>query len=271
MNGLKFFFLLIMGVMMLACTQEKKEVPVITSAPSIRLEDASGSIDSARAIIRSSMERHGGARYQDLDIQFVFRKQAFRATRQNGLFTYSRAFADSTGNAIRDVLSNDLFFREINGTRAVLSAKDSLEFASSVNSVVYFVLQPAFLMDPAVHAELIGTSTIKGSPYYKIRVTFSEEGGGKDHEDEFVYWIHRDSMTMDYLAYNYLTSGGGVRFREGINFREIGGLRFADYVNYKPLTDTREVSSFDTLFTTDQLIEVSRILNEAIQVTRPQQ
>lgn len=109
MNGLKFFFLLIMGVMMLACTQEKKEVPVITSAPSIRLEDASGSIDSARAIIRSSMERHGGARYQDLDIQFVFRKQAFRATRQNGLFTYSRAFADSTGNAIRDVLSNDLF------------------------------------------------------------------------------------------------------------------------------------------------------------------
>lgn len=271
MNGLKTTLFLLLGTLMQTCSQEKplptETVPVLPT----RLEDATNSVDSAAAIIRSCMERHGGARYQNLEIRFSFRKQAYQAMRKNGLFTYSRTFTDDAGNAIRDVLSNDLFFRELNGEKAVLSQKDSLDFASSVNSVVYFVLQPAFLADPAVHADLIGTTTIKGSPYYKIRVTFSEEGGGKDHEDEFVYWIHQENSTMDYLAYNYLTSGGGARFREGIAFRELEGLRFADYVNYKPVPDTREVATFDSLFESGQMLEVSRIINEDIQVILPQE
>ena len=271
MNGLKTTLFLLFGTLMQACSQKdpqpSKPAPVLPT----RLEDATNSADSAAVIILSCIERHGGVRYQDLDIQFTFRKQAYRAIRKNGLFTYSREFKDDDGNAIRDVLSNDLFFRELNGEKAALSPKDSLDFASSVNSVVYFVLQPAFLTDPAVRADLIGTATIKGNPYYKIRVTFSEEGGGKDHEDEFVYWIHQENRTMDYLAYNYLTSGGGARFREGIAFREIAGIRFADYINYKPVPDTREVATFDTLFEAGQMLEVSRIINEDIQVILPQE
>ena len=38
---------------------------------------------------------------------------------------------------------------------------------------------------------------------------------------------------MDHLAYSYETDGGGVSFRKGHNFRELNGMRFADYVNFK--------------------------------------
>jgi len=89
-------------------------------------------------------------------------------------------------------------------------------------------------------------------------VTFDQEGGGVDHEDVYVYWVHKQDMTVDYLAYSYQVNGGGVRFRSAYNRRKIGGIIFQDYINYKHDKDT-PVSSLDALYETGKLTELSKI------------
>ncbi len=87
-------------------------------------------------------------------------------------------------------------------------------YSNSVNSVAYFALLPFRLNDAAVNKRYIGTSEIKGEPYFEIEVTFQQKGGGKDHDDVFIYWIHQQHFTMDYLAYSFIVDGGGTRFRK---------------------------------------------------------
>jgi hypothetical protein len=222
--------------------------------------------DEATVLIRKAIEQHGGDLYTHSFMEFDFRDRHYTSRRNGGQFTYERIFTDEEGNGVRDVLSNDGFHREIKGEKVALSAKDSSDYSNSVNSVLYFVQLPYFLLDPAVNRSYLGETTIQGEPYHEILVTFSQEGGGKDYEDEFVYWIHRERFTMDFLAYNYLTDGGGARFRESYNVRTVEGIRFADYINYKPGEDSREVANFDSLFEAGKLVEVSRIDSENIQV-----
>ena len=222
--------------------------------------------DSAQWIVDQAIARHGGDVIDHSRISFDFRERHYVAQRRGGLFTYERIWQDTTGRRYRDVLTNERLYREIDGERVELTAKDSAAYANSVNSVIYFALLPYFLNDPAVRKTYLGRSSIQGQEYYKIKVTFRREGGGKDYEDEFIYWIRTGEFTLDYLAYNYLTDGGGARFREAYNVRNIKGIRFADYVNYKPDPDNREVAAFDSLFNAGQMEELSRIELEDIQV-----
>lgn len=222
--------------------------------------------DPAQAAVDRAIEAHGSQVVSGHVIEFDFRGRHYISKRDGGRFQYERIFTDSTGNRYRDVLTNDGLFREINGEQAELSAKDSSAYANSVNSVLYFALLPYYLNDPAVRKQYEGEGEVRGEPYHKIRVTFRREGGGKDYEDQFMYWIHRKDHTIDYLAYNYQTDGGGARFREAINARMIDGLRFADYINYKPATPTMAVETFDRLLEQDSLVELSRIISEEVSV-----
>ena len=99
-----------------------------------------------------------------------------------------------------------------------------------------------------------------------MRVTFDEEGGGEDYNDIFIYWFDKEDFSMDYLAYQYFTEGGGIRFREAINVREIEGITFQDYVNYKPDSDSIKLVGIDQVFENGNLIEISRIELENVKV-----
>jgi hypothetical protein len=132
------------------------------------------------------------------------------------------------------VLTNNSFSRTINGQVQQLPEERVKAFTASINSVIYFALLPFGLNDPAVKKELLDTVTIQKTSYAKIKVTFKQEGGGTDFQDEFLYYINQKTGTMDYLAYTYATEGGGIRFRQAINPRVVGGIRFQDYVNYEP-------------------------------------
>lgn len=88
--------------------------------------------------------------------------------------------------------------------------------------------------DKAVNKLYLGKVLIKGNEYYKIKVTFNEEGGGEDFEDVFVYWVQTGTFKVDYLAYSYAVNGGGIRFKEAYNERFVNGIRFVDYNNCKP-------------------------------------
>jgi hypothetical protein len=223
---------------------------------------------SAASIIQSALEAHGSAYLDSSQVQFRFRKHAYEAERQGGRYVYTRTLVAENGDTIRDQLTNEALRRSINGEPVELSSKDSAAYAGSVNSVVYFALLPYSLQDPAVQTEYLGQTKVKGEPYDKIKVTFKQAGGGTDYEDEYVYWFHHDRHTMDYLAYNYQVNGGGARFREAYNIREVNGVRFADYRNYKPVPDTRAVVTFDSLFEAGALEQVSLIETENVSSSR---
>ncbi len=219
--------------------------------------------DTAQYVADQAMERHGSALLDSCRVEFDFRGRHYIAVRNRGLFQYERIWTDTAGVHTRDVWTNGGLIREVDGQKTPLSAKDSSAYANSINSVIYFALLPNALNDPAVQKTFLGKTQIKNQPYFKIGVTFRQEEGGKDYQDEFVFWIHRDSFTLDYMAYNYLTDGGGARFRQAYNPRHIKGIRFVDYINFKPVPDTiRDVKSFDRLFENGQLEEISRIETE---------
>jgi hypothetical protein len=237
---------------------------VSCNAPQAAKDPVAAASLEAQPVIDQAIEAHGGERFKAMEVSFDFRDRHYRTIRNGGLFIYERSFRDSTG-AVTDVLNNQGFTRTINGAPVDLPAERVQAFSSSVNSVQYFALLPFGLNDPAVIKHLVGTVTIRQLPYSKVKVTFKQQGGGKDFEDEFLYWVNQKTHTVDYLAYTYATDGGGIRFREAINARTLGGIRFQDYINYEAAT-TIDFMQIDKLFEAGKLKELSRIELENIQV-----
>ncbi|UZR94620.1 DUF6503 family protein [Chondrinema litorale] len=256
---MKFFYFTLIILSILSCSTEKH-------GDSANKESINASDPKAQSIVEAAIEAHGNKLLDNAKISFEFRDRQYIALRNGGKFQYERIFTDSIGNNVRDVLSNNGFYRETNGDKSSLPDERVKAFSNSVNSVIYFALLPYFLNDQAVQKEYLGETTIKEELYDKVKVTFKAEGGGKDHDDEYVYFFHKEKHTMDYLAYNYQVNGGGARFREAYNVREVEGILFADYINYEALSKSMEVAEFDSLFNKGQMKELSRIESENIVV-----
>ena len=167
---------------------------------------------------------------------------------------------------MRDILENDGFHREVNGETVPLSEEWQGRYARSVNSVIYFALLPFPLNDSAVKKRYLGTEAIRGKSYHKIEVTFHQEKGGRDFDDVFIYWIHQEKHTMDYLAYEFHVDGGGLRFREAFNQRRVDGILFADFHNFKGDKSALAVSDLANAFVKGKLEKASEIVLENIKV-----
>lgn len=220
---------------------------------------------SADEIIARAIEVAGGDRYRTNRIEFNFRDIHYVSYRENGKRILQRLIQTDSA-LIEDTRTGDSFQRRVGDSVLVLPDSLSRKFSNSVNSVHYFAYLPYGLDGKAVYKELLGTVSINGRDYYKIRVTFSEQGGGEDYEDVFVYWFNTQTFRPDYLAYLYHTDGGGLRFREAYNDREVGGIRFSDYRNYKPQQDV-PVTALDSLFVHGGLEQLSVIELEDLQVS----
>jgi hypothetical protein len=221
---------------------------------------------SAQEIVDQAIALHGGERYNRMAISFDFRDRHYTAYRNNGIYRYTREFTDKQG-VIKDVLTNDGFQRYVNGDSVELPLERSNAFANSVNSVIYFALLPNGLNDEVVKKKLLDIVEVKGQQYYKIEVSFEEVGGGEDHEDVFIYWFHTKNFRMDYLAYQYHTEGGGMRFRAAFNQRIINGLLLADFYNYKPLLPSAVLDELDERFVSSELEQISEIKLENITIS----
>ncbi|UII33482.1 hypothetical protein LVD17_06555 [Fulvivirga ulvae] len=224
--------------------------------------------EDASLIVDKTIEQAGGSNYNGVEIEFTFRGKEYGAKMTDGKYEYVRLFKDSS-DLYRDVLSNDGFYREINGEKTDIPDSMAVKYSNSVNSVIYFAFLPKGLNDPAVNKTYLGFEEIKGKEYHKIKVTFDKNGGGKDFEDRFIYWINKSDHKIDYLAYQYYTDGGGFRFREAYNERIVEGIRFVDYINYKPKPDVpAELEKLGIAFTTGQLEELSRVELESVRVNK---
>ncbi len=223
-------------------------------------------LSKAQEVVDQAIQENGAYLFATSKVSFNFRGKGYSAERQGGNYIYKRFFQDSTG-AVEDMLVNSAeFSRTIDGQPISLTEEWQGRYGSSVNSVLYFVEILYRLNDPAVNKSYEGTATIKGEDYHTIKVTFGQENGGEDFEDEYLYWIHTKDFTLDYLAYNYLTDGGGVRFREAFDREKIKNITFQNYINYKPESKETPLQDLPALFENGQLQELSRIINEDIVV-----
>ncbi len=231
--------------------EETKEVGSNTKEP-----------DKAEAIVNEAIKAHGGHLYDSAAYGFTFRSKLYSFTNSGSHYKYEVKRKEKDWQVL-DVLVDDEFTRFVGNEEKSLSEKDKAKYVGALNSVIYFATLPHKLNDEAVNKAYKGTTTIKGVEYDVVRVTFDEEGGGQDHDDEFCYWINAKTKTVDYLAYNYQVNEGGVRFRSAYNPRTVDGIRFQDYVNYKaPLATPLE--ELPVLYEKELLKELSRIETEDI-------
>lgn len=221
---------------------------------------------TAQQIIDNAIVYSGADKVANSKITFNFRDKEYIATRQDGSFKLYRGYKKDS-ICIEDYLSNDNFERDIDKQKIHVPDSMVTRYSNSVNSVHYFSVLPFGLNDNAVNKKLLPATTVNGKEYYKIQVSFSEEGGGEDFDDIFIYWIGKEDFLVDYLAYSYHTNGGGMRFRvlKEQCIRE--GIRFVDYHNYKPLTKDISLIDSDKAFENNQLQKVSEIVLKDIEVT----
>jgi len=244
---MKYMYFLLLVFFFTSCSEEKKQL-------------------TANEIIDKAIQNAGGDRYENAEIDFVFRKNEYKSIRQGGKFQLERFSKDSTGNKIRDILNNDGLQRLVNDSVTKLQDSLILPVGNSINSVHYFVHLPFGLNDPAANKELIGKDSIAGREYYEVKVKFAEEGGGTDHEDEYLYWIDTQNFEVDYLAYNFEVNGGGMRFRKAFNHRIIEGIRFVDYENYKYEKLSTPLHKLDSLYEKRELELLSLIETRDVKV-----
>ena len=220
---------------------------------------------SAEQIIEKAILFSGADKIGNSEVSFKFRDKEFEAIRKNGSFQLFRTFTKDS-SFIKEVLTNNGLQRLID--TKVVQVPDSMVsvYSNAINSVHYFSVLPFGLKDKAVRKKLLKATTLKGKDYYKIEVTFSEDGGGEDFEDVFIYWIGKEDFLIDYLAYSYHTNGGGKRFRVLKEACLKNGVRFVDYLNYKPLNSAISLIDIDMEYESNQLKMVSEIILEDIKV-----
>lgn len=228
----------------------------------------------AQIIIDKSIKISGGDIIKSSTIEFDFRDKHYKAVRENGKFVLERSFSDKSNKyfdtitQITDAINNKGFMRLVNNFPMAVTDTMATKYSASVNSVHYFSVLPYGLNDKAVKRTFTGETQIKGKSYYKIKITFSEDGGGEDFEDVFMYWINTETLKADYLAYSYEEDDGtGLRFREAYNERFIEGIRFVDYNNYKPKNTDVALEHLGLKFENDELELLSKIELKNIEVS----
>lgn len=255
----------------LSCNTDRKK-DIISSEEkekTFKVKDAHSqalSMDKADSLVVKTIAAHGGELYDTAHYGFRFREKNYTFRNQTGSYTYT-VTGQKEGKEIRDVLENGTLTRTINGKETELSSKDVVKYTEALNSVIYFATLPYKLNDAAVKKSYEGRTTIKNQDYEVLSITFDQEGGGNDHDDKFMYWIHSDTNTVDYLAYSYETNDGGVRFRSAYNPRTVGGIRFQDYINYEAPLGT-PLNELPDLYENGELKEFSKIETEDVVVLK---
>lgn len=239
-----------------ACTSPAKE----------GAEENNQTLDKAQEVVNESINYHGLSVLDNAEFTLNFRGMAYTYKNEKGHYEYTRTQTDSTGAEVKDVLNNKGFARYINDVQAQLNEERTGAYTRSVNSVVYFFRLPYGLNDAAVNKKYLGEATIKGKTYHEVRVTFEQDGGGEDFDDVFLYWFDTEDYSMDYMAYLYHTDGGGMRFREAFNQREVNGVIVQDYVNMRPVDEKIDIMTIDELYEAGELKVLSKIINEDIQI-----
>ncbi|QHI37246.1 hypothetical protein IMCC3317_26240 [Kordia antarctica] len=263
MKTTQLFLIITLFIGLMACETKEKSTPKTTTTVSETTQkETPKTVDKATQIIQETIKAHGGNLYDQANYSFVFRGKKYRFRNDGNSYTYE---VESTKDdeTTRDILANGKFSRFINTKKIELSEKKITSATGAINSVIYFATLPHKLNDAAVHKKFVEETIIKNQKYDVLEITFSEESGGEDFDDEYYYWINQKTKKIDYLAYNYQVNGGGVRFRSAYNTRVVYGITFQDYINYKAEVGT-PLKELPALYEKGKLKELSKIETENV-------
>lgn len=220
--------------------------------------------DSAEWVIRRSINEHGGM-WTDRYVEFVFRNRLYSFKTDSGKFIYTVTYSDSF-RIIKHILTNGGLRSFINDVEHVFEDEQAKAAAASLNSVIYFFMLPQRLLDMAVESEYLGKQKILNRVHYTVKIGFSKQGGGEDHDDEFVFWFDAGDFKMNYFAYRYHREGGGVRFRIADSAYTTSGFRIQHYLNLKYDSISIRLETLPDLFVQDQLDTLSYISIENLKI-----
>ena len=215
-------------------------------------------------IVDKAITYSGKSKLNTNELEFAFRDYNYKATPTCEGMRLERMSKDEP---IKDVLFDGELKRYYKDSLVKLADTTTFNYFESVNSVHYFTQLPVRLKDDAVQLSDLGKEVIKDKTYHKLEVKFSENGGGVDFEDIYIYWIDAEDYSLDYLAYSFLVNGGGLRFRKAINRRTIDGVVFQDYENYKPKVKSKKLNEIGKMYENEELELLSLIENKAIKLT----
>lgn len=217
-------------------------------------------------LLKQTIAAHGAENLNMANVSFDFRDYHYDFDLNNGLYIYTRSITDSLGIKTEDRLKNEGFERLVDGKTAIVADSMVVKYSNSINSVAYFFLLPETLNGPAAMLEVLGKTVIQDKNYQTLKVTFSQNGGGEDFQDEYRYWINEETNEIDFLAYNYETNGGGIRFREAINKRKVNGVLVADYKNYGFETLDHKLDELPMLWSENKIPLLSVIENKNVEI-----
>ncbi|MEL0652472.1 DUF6503 family protein [Algibacter sp. TI.3.09] len=255
-----YLLALVCSITFFACNDKKKEA--VKPSPQEETTPQIKPASKAEVILNQAIEAHGGDLYNSANYSFVFRDNTYHFKNDNQNYEYTKISKKDNSITI-DVLKNGKLYRTVNGDTVSLNEKQIKGATGGINSVIYFATLPHKLNDASVNKTYIGDITIKEKNYAVLGITFNQEGGGEDFDDQYRYWINTETKKIDYLAYNYSVNKGGVRFRASYNKRVVDGITFQDYTNYEAEVGT-PLDQLPELFEAEKLKELSKIKTENI-------
>lgn len=257
----KSILLLLCSILLFSCNTKKNTITNTSTHKEKKVVETI-QLSKADSILNKTVNAHGGNLYDTAYYSFVFRGNTYHFKNDGKNYEYLRNIKKEDV-VIKDLLKNGEFSRTVNEENITLTDLEIKGGTGALNSVIYFATLPHKLQDASVNKTYVGETIIKGNPYTILGITFEEEGGGNDFDDEFHYWIHTKTNKIDYFAYNYKVNNGGVRFRASYNRRVVDGVTFQDYINYKAPVGT-PLSELPKLYEMDKLKELSKIKTENI-------
>ncbi|WP_139957975.1 DUF6503 family protein [Flavicella sediminum] len=239
---------------LVACTSKKNKTE---TSPKKEISSKAIPLSKAELLAQKTIEAHGGELYETAHFSFDFRENSYQFKNDFNNYEYIKT-SNKEKIVTQDLLKNGQLTRTLNNEVIDLNDKELKSATGAINSVIYFATLPHKLKDASVLKTYIGTTTIHDKNYEILGITFQQEGGGEDFDDQFHYWINTETHKIDYLAYNYKVNGGGVRFRSAYNRRVVEGITFQDYSNYKAELGT-PLKELGALYEAGKLKELSKI------------
>lgn len=184
-------------------------------------------------IVERAIAFHGGESYTDfaVELQLCSRSGCFDLSvqEQNGAYDYTAAGASRDGH-LKVRVTNDSVERWLDGEPRAVSAEDEQRWRDWVSSKLYFCFLPYRLADPSVYFQDLGLEKWNGRQLHKVKVTFAP-ASSTDASDEYLYWFDPETARLEQFAYSFEGNPGGLRFRQGHNYRRAGELLFFDQHN----------------------------------------
>lgn len=216
-------------------------------------------------IIEKTIEVAGGENYKKATISFNFRENTYKSERNGLEFSLEKQSTEGL-DSIRDMVSNSGFQRYVNDSLRIIPDSLLVRLNKEIKTVHYFAHLPYGLDNRGLNKELLEEARIEGEPYYQLKMSFGQRASGVAGHDEFLYWIHKEDFTLDYLAYKFVEEEEGIRFRAAFNPRVINGIRFVDYRNYTFRNSETGLSELDELYENDKLELLSTIETKILEV-----